>query len=223
MRIYNIGFIKWFAAALLLCLGAQTAIASPSPEQMLQATTDQMRGLIKQNHDTWRGNAQAFYKAVDEVLVPHFDVKYIAQLILARNWKSATDAQREQFQAAFKDMLVHAYADALLDYYDSAKIDIKPARIENGNDATVDSNVAASSSAQPVAISFKLRKVGDNWLIYDLIVENVSLVLNFRTQVGAEIKRTSLDAVIARMQQGQFIKPDGDDDHAAHTGNGQAG
>jgi phospholipid transport system substrate-binding protein len=204
--------MKHFLAAMIGLLMSVSAAAAPQkPEQVIQSGTDQMRALIKQNLDTYRKDKGTFYKSVDEVLVPHFDVKYIAQLILARNWRGASDDQRTRFQTAFKNMLVRSYADALLDYYDSVKIDYKPAYVENvngQNNATVDSQLYRPNVQQPVAISFKLHQVGDDWLIYDVIVENISLVINFRTQVGAEIKKTSLDDVIARMEKGEVIKPE---------------
>lgn len=198
--------ISLMLVGLLLSVAAW-AIPTP-PTDLIKSTVDQMRTLITQNHDAYKKDSASFYKTVDEVLVPHFDVKRIAQIILARNWKTASDEQRSRFQNAFKNMLVHNYADELLDDYDTVKVDYKPARIsEDGTDATVDSTISRPGGKPPVAISFKLHLNGDQWQVYDVIVENVSLVINFRTQVDAEIKRTSLDDVIARMEKGEVIKP----------------
>jgi phospholipid transport system substrate-binding protein len=201
--------MKRFSAFLLGLLVAASAAATPTPPtDMIRATTDQMRELIRKNHDAYKKDPANFYKAVDEVLVPHFDTRYIAQIILARNWRTATSEQRERFQTAFKNMLVHNYADELLDDYDSVDLDYKPARIDDDKvNATVDVTITRKNGKPPVTVSFKLHLVGDQWQIFDVIVENVSLVLNYRTQVGSEIKRTSLDDVIARMEKGELIKP----------------
>lgn len=198
--------ITLFLTALLF---SAAALATPTPPtEVVRGTTDQMRTLIQQNHETYKKDSVVFYKTVDDVLVPHFDVKRIAQIILGLNWRSASADQRTRFQQAFKNMLVHNYADELLENYDSVKVDYKPARIDDDQiDATVDSSLDRQNGKPPVAISFKLHLNGDQWQVYDVIVENVSLVLNFKTQVNAEIKRTSLDDVIARMEKGELIKP----------------
>lgn len=212
--------ISLFLAGLVL---SAAALATPTPPtDMVRGTTDQMRTLITQNHDAYKKDSAGFYKTVDDVLVPHFDVKRIAQIILARNWKTATDDQRTRFQTAFKNMLVHNYADELLDNYDSVKVDYKPARIDD-SDATVDSVLNRQGGKPPVNISFKLHLNGDQWQVYDVIVENVSLVLNFRAQVDAEIKRTSLDDVIARMEKGELIKPATTQDGKPAQASGSAG
>jgi phospholipid transport system substrate-binding protein len=205
--------LSLFLAGVLL---SAAALATPTPPtDTVRGTVDQMRALIQQNHEAYKKDSVTFYKTVDDVLVPHFDTKRIAQIILGMNWRSATPDQRTRFQQAFKNMLVHNYADELLENYDSVKVDYKPARIDDDQtDATVDSVIDRQNGKPPVAISFKMHLNGDQWQVYDVIVENVSLVLNFKTQVSSEIKKTSLDDVIARMEKGELIKP-------AATGDGK--
>jgi phospholipid transport system substrate-binding protein len=190
----------------LVMAGAVAAAPQP-PDQVIKTTTDHLRDMIRQNVQAYRSNKDVFYKVVDDTLVPHFDSPYITQLVLGRNWRTANDQQRARFQEAFKNMLIHGYADSLLEYYDSVRIEIKPPRIDDRKIATVDTLIYRQSTPQPATVSFKLRQVGDEWKIFDVIVENISLVLNFRTQVDAEIKRTSLDDIIARMEKGEVIKP----------------
>jgi len=202
---------------------AAVAAATP-PDQMIRATTDQLRTLIDKNHDSYAKNNTQFYKVVDDLLVPHFDTKYIAQIILARNWRTATDDQRTRFQNAFKNMLIDNYADELLENYNSVDVDYKPARIDpDGTDSTVDCQIVRKDGKPPINISFKLRLDGDQWEIFDVIVENISLVLNFRTQVASEIKRTSLDDVISRMEKGELLKPVIDNKAAQPAAGGAAG
>ncbi len=191
----------------LTMTGAAAATPQP-PDQMIQTATDHLRELIRQNVQTYRANKDVFYKTVDDTLVPHFDAPYITQLVLGRNWRTANDEQRARFQGAFKKMLVHGYADSLLEYYDSVRIEIRPPRFDDkGDTATLDTLIHRQNAQQPVTVTFKMRLTGDEWKVFDVIVENISLVLNFRTQVDAEIKRTNLDDVIARMDKGEVIKP----------------
>jgi phospholipid transport system substrate-binding protein len=217
--------LKRISLFLIGALLSAAAVAAPTPPtDMIKSTTDQMRGLIRQNHDTYVKDSAGFYKTVDDVLVPHFDVKYIAQLILARNWTAASPDQRQRFQNAFKNMLVHNYADELLENYDSVDLNYKPARIDqDGTDATVDTTIVRKNGKPPVNITFVLRLNGDQWQVFDVKIENLSLVINFRTQVAAEIKRTSLDDVIARLEKGEVIKPANQDNQPAARSGGSAG
>src|SRR3546814_19542162 len=87
---------------------------------------------------------------VDTQIVPHFDTTYIAKVILGTHLKEATPAQVAQFEAAFKDMLVHSYADKLLEYYDSVNVDVKPARLtSDGKPTNVDQTLNRKGGQRP--------------------------------------------------------------------------
>lgn len=196
---------------LALALGFAAAQADTAPAQApdvaLKATTDQIRGLIKTHYAEYKADQGKYYKAVDEVVVPRFDVEGIAKLVLGANYRAATPDQRERFAKAFKNMLVGSYANAMLDNYNSVNINWMPPRMApNATDAAVNTSLTRDNG-QSYAIGFRVHVVDGDWKIYDIAVENVSLVLNFRTQINSEIKRTSLDDVITRMESGQF-RPD---------------
>ncbi|MDE0854154.1 MAG: ABC transporter substrate-binding protein [Nevskia sp.] len=194
--------------ALALALGMAAAQADTAPAQApdvaLKATTDQIRGMIKEHYAEYKANQAKFYQAVNDVVVPRFDVPGITRLVLGANYRSATPDQRERFATAFKDMLVHSYANAMLDNYNSVTINWMPPRMApNATDAAVNTSLTRDNG-QAYAIGFRVHVADGDWKIYDITVENVSLVLNFRTQLNSEIKRAGLDDVIARMQNGQF-------------------
>lgn len=190
------------AVAMLMMATAQAA--PKPPDQVVQDATTQLQQLLHDNHDKYKADSKLFYKVVNDVVVPHFDVRYIAQLVLARNWKTATDDQRSRFQNAFRDMLIRSYANALLEYHDSVKAEWKPLRMAaDATDVTVSSNLLRDGK-QPVPIGFAMRLTGDDWKIYDITIENISLITNFRSQFAAEIKKNGLDSVITRMETGQY-------------------
>jgi phospholipid transport system substrate-binding protein len=199
----------WARPFLILALafgltGAAQADAAQAPDVALKTTTDQIRGMIKAHYAEYKASQGKFYQAVEEVVVPRFDVPGIAKLVLGANYRTATPDQRTRFAAAFKDMLLHSYANAMLDNYNSVSINwMTPRMSENATDAAVNTSLTRENG-QSYAIGFRVHLVDGDWKIYDITVENVSLVLNFRTQVNAEIKRTSLDDVISRMEGGKF-------------------
>jgi phospholipid transport system substrate-binding protein len=190
-------------SAALLAFSAQAADVK-APDVLVQETTAQLQKLIHDNHDKYKADTKLYYKVVNDVVVPHFDVPYIGRLVLGRNGKTATDEQRTRFQNAFKDMLIRSYANALLEYNDSVKADWQPLRMAAGTtDVTVNSTLLREGKP-PVPVGFVMHLVGSDWKIYDITVENISLVINFRGQMNEEIKKNGLDSVITRMESGIY-------------------
>ena len=209
MKMPKLAFAARFLALAMLLLGlAGTVRADAAPAQApdvaLKSTVDQIRGMIKLHYSDYKADRPKFFQAVNDVVVPRFDVDGISKLVLGPNYRNATPDQRARFASAFKDMLVHTYADAMLDNYNSVNVTWMPPRISaDGTDAAVNTTLTRDNG-QSFAIGFRVHVVDGDWKILDISVENISLVLNFRTQLNSEIKRTSLDDVIARMQNGQF-------------------
>ncbi|MFA5939030.1 MAG: ABC transporter substrate-binding protein [Sinimarinibacterium sp.] len=199
------GFIRKLTTTIAAASITLSAYAiAEAPEQIIRTATDTARADIAQNVETYQKDKVALYKMVDATIVPHFDTPYIAKVILGSHIKEATPEQIGQFETAFKDMLIHTYADKMLEYYDGVDFELKPARID-GKRANVDTTIVRKNGKPPVPITFSMRDAGGEWKIWDIKAENISLVLNFRTQIDSEIKRTSVSAVIKRLMNGQLI------------------
>ncbi len=197
-----------FAALAGLSAAAAAAAAPVPPDQVVKATTERLQQEIAAREKEFRADPGKLYAFVDEVIVPKFDTRYIAQLILARHWKSASDDQRRRFQVAFKDMLVHSYANALVEYHTSVKAEWLPLRMPpDATDVTVQSRLLRDGKP-PLPIGFAMRLKDGEWRVYDIVIENLSLVTSFRGQINSEIKRTSLDALIQRLESGQKVEPE---------------
>lgn len=200
--------MKKILLPLLLALGLGTAHAAPVPPDVaVKDTTEKMRALIKTNHALYKADGVKFNAVVEEVLVPRFDVPGIAKLVLGRNWKTATPDQRTRFTNAFKNSLIRNYADALLDNYDTVDARFLPLRLAGTEtDVTVKAELMRKIG-KPVSVGFSMQLVGDEWKVYDVIIENLSLVTNFRSQFNEEIKKTGLDALITRIETGAVVQP----------------
>lgn len=191
--------------ALSVSVAVEAAPAQTADTTIKNATTE-FQELIKTHHEKYRADLPGFYKVVDEKVVPHFDTKGIAQLVLGRNWKTATPEQRTRFESAFKDSLIRTYARAMLDYHDSVNAEWAPLRAEAGaTDVTVNAKILRKD-APPIPLAFSVHLVGDQWKIYDIAVENISLITNFRSQVNVEIKASGLDAVIKKFEDNSYFK-----------------
>jgi len=200
--------MKKLLLPLLMILGLGTAQAAPlAPDLAVKQTTEQMQTLIRANHKAYVADKAKFYAEVDQTLTPRFDVLYIAQLVLGKNWRTATEEQRSRFANSFKNSLIRSYADALLDNYDAVEAEWLPLRLPaDATDATVRAKLMRKS-APPVNLAFAMRTASDGeWKVYDVIIENLSLVTNFRSQFSAEIKKNGLDGLIQRIESGEAIK-----------------
>lgn len=200
--------MKKILLPLLLVLGLGAAHAAPvPPDAAVKDTTEKMRALINSNHALYKADKAKFNAVVDEVLVPRFDVPGIAKLVLGRNWKTASPDQRARFTNAFKNSLIRNYADALLDNYDTVEAKFLPLRLVGSEtDVTVKAELIRKVG-KPVSIGFSMQLIDKEWKIYDVIIENLSLVTNFRSQFNEEIKKKGLDALITRIETGVAIQP----------------
>lgn len=174
------------------------------PDETIKQAVAEIQDLLGKNHAKYVSDKSSYFRMVDEKIVPHFDVPYIARSVLGRAWKTASDEQRKRFQEAFKSMLIRSYADALLEHYDSVQIDWKPVRMGQDSKEAIVNTSLVRHGKPPVAIGFSMHRPGDAWKIYDITVENLSLIQNFRGQFSAELKRSSLDEMIQRMETGQY-------------------
>lgn len=190
--------------SLLFAVAGGAHAAAQTPDGVVKEGTDKLQTLISQNHAKYKADLPGFYKVVDGIAVEYFDVPFIAKTVLARNYKAATPDQRKRFQEAFKNMLIRSYADAMLENYDSVKVEWKPVRMADGaTDATVNTSLLRNGKP-PVGIGFSMRLVSDDWKIADITIENLSLVQNFRGQFASELKKNDLNSLITRMEGGQF-------------------
>ncbi len=206
MSTYSLKSIS-LAFALSLGLLAPAHAAPKPPDEVVKEGTAKLQTLIKDNHQKYKADLPGFYKVVDDTVVPYFDVPFIARSVLGRNRRGASDEQVTRFQEAFKNMLIRSYANALLEYHDSVEAQWKPVRLApDAQDVIVNSPLVRSGGQSPVAIGFALHKTNEEWKVYDIVIEGISLVGNFRGQFNSEIKKSGLDSVITRMEGGQ-LKP----------------
>lgn len=202
-------WLSGLAGAAVLFAATATAMAAPvPPDEVVKETTSLLQSEINKREKEFRADPNKLYAFVDQVIVPKFDSRYIAQLILARHWKTASDDQRKRFETAFKTMLVHSYANALVEYHNSIKAEWQPLRMApDAKDVTVQSKLVRTNGKPPLPIGFAMRLKDGEWKVYDIIIENLSLIQSFRGQIGSEIKRTSLDALIQKLEAGQTLDP----------------
>lgn len=177
------------------------ASAAESPDVMLQERSDQIMTELKK--DGVRSDINKLYELVDRMIVPLIDFNAMSKLTLGKHWKRASKDQRTAFMGAYQNLLRNTYTKSLKNYANQ-EIRFFPQRTRTkGKYATVYSEFVPGGGKTNVPIIYKLRKVGDEWKAYNLEIEGLSLVKNYRTSFSKEISATSLDALIARLDKGR--------------------
>lgn len=189
-----------FIATLVFATAAWAQGAPNQPEQLAKQTAHQIRNDIQQNRQKYQQNPEALYDLVDKVVLPHFDFRYMSQIVMGRYWRQASPDQRNRFTQAFKSLLVRTYANSLLEYSNN-KIVWKPVHAApNATHVTVRSEVEVESGPA-VPIDYSMRKEQSGWKVYDVAVDGVSLVTNYRSSFSATIQEKGIDGLIKQIQR----------------------
>lgn len=197
-------------------IGAAASVAQeqPGPYELVTKVAQDTLKDLDANREAYRKDPAKIRQLVDKNMLPYFDTKYAAQLVLGKHWRSATPEQRERFVEAFYQSMLQNYGEALVDFTPD-RLRILPFQGDpDGKTATVRSEVRRDDGSR-VPVNYSLRNTPDGWKAYDVQIEGVSYVRSFRTDFNAEIQQKGLDAVIERLesqvQSGEVVKPAGAD------------
>ena len=188
------------AGLLLLCLSLPLAgQAAMGPQELVRQTTEQTLSRLQSERAALQQDPDGIYDLVKEIISPHFDFIRISAWVLGKHWRMASKEQKLRFVRAFRTLLVRTYGVALLDYSDQ-EIRYLPLRDDPVNgDVTVRSEVI-QPNGETVSLNFRLYKRNEAWKVYDISVDGISLVTNFRTSFATEIKQAGLDSLIQRLE-----------------------
>ena len=185
---------------LLLTLSSVTR-AEVAPEDLVRKTAEQIITEIKANRELYKKDYTKLYKMADAKVLPHFDFRRMSQWVLGKHWKDATPQQRDRFTAEFRDLLVGTYSQALLNYDDQEIIYLPVQRKLEDTEVTVKTEVKQSSGPNvTLNYSFYKNKEG-GWKVYDISIEGVSLVTNYRSVYATKVRDKGMDALIAEITE----------------------
>lgn len=197
-KILSMPVLKALLCIMLITFFAAPVMAIQAPEDLVAKTTDKITSALRAEQDKIKTNPKRLYEIVDEVVLPHFDFERMSRWALGKYWRKAKKSERAQFIQEFRVLLVRTYAKALNDNYDQ-KIDMLPVRMrKGGKEATVRTEVQQSAGF-PIPIDYKMYIKGDAWKVYDVSVDAISLVANYRTSFATEIRKDGLPKLIARL------------------------
>lgn len=190
--------MKWLLTFCLL-VGLPTAVMAQSPVDVIRDASGELAAQLAERKGELAGDRQALYQMVDGIILPRFDRRYAAQLVLGRNWRSASSEQRTAFIDAFYNNLVRTYADGVLEFNED-RIEILPFRGDESRGRVIVKTKVTLDDGTVVPVDYGLSNRSGDWMVFDVIIEGISYVRNFRAELNSEIQGSSLDAVIDRLR-----------------------
>ncbi len=198
----NFKQFKFFLCVYLLLNTGSTAIAADlSPSQMIATSIELLELKLgdETNKERLGDNRAELYSIIDESLSPYFQKKYAGRLVLDKYWATTNRSQRQRFTEGLYQSLIRSYAISMLNF-DVSKISVKPivTNLQNLKKVTIETDVDYKGEVIPMNFSFGKFKEG--WRFYDVRIEGVSYIKNYRNQFKAEIQANGLDSVILRLE-----------------------
>lgn len=200
MKHYFAFFLLLTGSAFLALLPASasaTTDLSP-PQKAIEDVSNQMKAQLQD--EEFNKDFSRVSELVEKIIYPHVDFKRISALVLGKHWRKADKQQKARFTHEFQTMLVRTYARAFVEF-DDWTIRYLPVVKKSSKKVIVKTEIL-QPGRQPVAVSYRMVKVDGEWKVYDIIIEGISLVTNYRKSFKNEMKRTgSLNAVIDTLAQ----------------------
>jgi phospholipid transport system substrate-binding protein len=181
-------------AGLALLANVAMANIDMAPDELVKQTADDVLTIVKNDKDIQAGNQQKLFAVVEEKILPNFDFDRVCRMVLGKNWKSASPEQQALFQKEFRSLLLRTYATALGKYRDQV-IEYRPMQTDASEKNVTVKTQIIQKGGQPIAVDYSLVKGTTGWKVYDITIESVSLVTNYRSQFSSEIRQNGLDSL----------------------------
>ena len=185
------------AITMILVLGGTGVWAQGPPGEVAKKVIEQALDIL--NNPAYQGPGQKEHRRqlVKRAVDPHFDYREMARQTLEGTWSRLSNAQRDEFVRLFSELLESSYADKIEKYVKRVKIDYA-GDIIDGDRAEVRTVVVRPNDRIP--LNYRLVNVGGVWKVYDVVIEGVSLVSNYRSQFRRIIHESSYADLVRRLR-----------------------
>lgn len=180
---------------LIATLCALAVHAQEAPDELVRRSTNDILAAIKADKDLQGGNQQKIEKLAEDKILPYFNFVRMTQLAVGRNWREANDGQKKTLIDEFRTLLVRTYSTSLSQYRNQT-IDVKPMKIAAADTDVVVKTQVNQPGGQPIPIDYSLEKTKDGWKVFDVLIDGVSLVTNYRSSFNTEIQKSGIDGLI---------------------------
>lgn len=192
--------LRWISCLMALLWVMPMALAADfPPDQLAKNTTQEVLAILKADKEIQGGNLQKVYELVEAKVLPHFDFNRMTQLAVGKHWNAATPQQKQALVKEFRALLVRTYSTALTEF-SSQSIEFKPLTMKADDiDVTVRTEIK-QPGGKPIPIDYSMYKTSFGWKVYDVAIDGVSLVINYRGSFASTIRKSGIDGLIGMLQ-----------------------
>lgn len=190
-------FLQFLMSGLILAHAAAGAAELVSPDVLARNTTQEVLRVVKGEKDL-KNNNKKVLNLVEEKVLPNFDFRKMTQLAVGKNWGKATPEQQQQLVDQFRTMLVRTYSASLTSVADY-KIDFPPTKMAPGDEEVTVSTVVSKPGSPPLPIDYRMEKQDAGWKVFDVLVDNVSMVTVYRNTFNSEVRKGGIEGLVATL------------------------
>ena len=181
--------------AFLSGLSSTALAADTPPDQLAKTTTQEVLAILKQDKDAQGISLTKIHQLVEGKILPIFDFNRMTQLVIGKNWPRATAKQKQELVSEFRNLMVRTYSNSLL-AFNNQTVDFKPLNMAAGDtEVTVHSEIR-QPGGQPIGIDYSMYQTAFGWKVYDVVIDGVSLVTNYRASFSSTIRQSGIDGLI---------------------------
>jgi phospholipid transport system substrate-binding protein len=186
----------WLLGAItVLVMRLPMADPAASPLELLQKTSDDVIRVLKAKADELEKNPEQIYELVNQYIIPHLDDVTMAKLALGKNWKKASREEKIEFVEQFRTLLVRTYGKSLLEYRNQT-INFSPLRLDEGDDRVEVKSEVQQPGAPSIPVNYRMRLKDNEWKVYDLSIDGVSLVTSYRGTFAQEVRKGGIAGLL---------------------------
>lgn len=178
-----------------LLLTGSAAAEQQAPDVLVRETTELLLQTIRSDPEIAAGNRKRITEVVEANLVEHFDFERMTRLAVGKDWRRIDPERRPELIGEFKTLLVRTYSVSLAEYRDQV-ISYKPVSVEPGARSVVVQTTITQSGTSPISMNYRMAATPEGWKVYDVIVEGVSLVINYRSLFNSTVESSGVDGLI---------------------------
>jgi phospholipid transport system substrate-binding protein len=181
-------------AIIFLAGGPARAADYAPPDVLARNVTEEVLKIIRADKELQAGDQKKVVDLIENKVAPHFEFASMTRLAMGRNWSQATPEQKKALTQEFRVLLVRTYTTAFTQYRDQT-IEYRPLKLTpDETDVVVKSLI--KTSGQPLAVDYRMEKTDRGWKVYDVKIEGISLVENYRGTFNAEVQKSGIDGLI---------------------------
>ena len=182
----------------LLLLFTTTASSSQSPLDLVRDTSTRILAILNEDKLAIQQNPDMLHNIIAENVLPHFDFERMGRWTLGKYWRDTSQRQRDRFMEEFRTLLIRSYGNVLVEYANTEIVYLPFRADENEKRAKVHTELSKSNE-NAIRISYSLHRTSLGWKVYDVAVEGISLVTNYRNSFIRKVSQDGIDQLISQL------------------------